>query len=100
MRRGTSSFRIWCIAVLLVLVGFGGAAYAQVLYGSLTGTVVDPTQAAVPGATVQLSSLDTGVTKEATTNENGIYLFSDLQPGMYKITVTASSFGTVTAASF
>jgi hypothetical protein len=71
------------------------AAYAQVLYGSLTGSVTDATQAAVPGATVEALNLGTGVTKHTTTNERGIYLFSDLQPGVYKITVSAKAFANV-----
>src|SRR5690242_383016 len=96
MRRGTS-FGIWCAAVLLVLAGAVSAAHAQVLYGSLTGSVTDSTQAAVPGASVQLSSLDTGVTKEIEANDSGVYLFSDLLPGRYKVTVSAKAFGAVTA---
>jgi hypothetical protein len=54
-------------------------------------------QAVVPGATVRLVNVGTGVAKEAMTNESGIYFFGDLQPGSYKVTVTAKSFGTVTS---
>ncbi len=82
--------------VLLALV-WTSAASAQVLYGSLTGTVTDPSQALVPGATVRVSNTGTGVTKEATTNESGIYTFADLQPGVYKVTINARSLGTVTS---
>ncbi len=73
------------------------AAYTQVLYGSLTGSITDSSQAAIPGATVQVTNLGTGVAKKATTNETGIYLFSDLQPGVYEIRATAQSFSAVTA---
>jgi len=73
------------------------AAYAQVLYGSLTGSIADPSEAVIPGATVQVTNLGTGIAKQATSNESGIYLFSDLQPGRYEIRVTAKSFSTVTA---
>lgn len=91
------TFAVWCIAVLLAVAGVVSIAHAQVLYGSLTGSVTDSSQAAVPGATVQVSSLDTGLTKEIPTNVSGVYLFSDLLPGRYNITITAQAFGTVKA---
>ena len=67
------------------------------LYGSLTGSITDPSQAVVPGATVQVVNLGTNVAKTATTNESGFYLFGDLQPGLYRVTIMAKSFGTVTS---
>ena len=70
------------------------AAEAQVLYGSLTGSVADPVGALVAGAKVQALNTDTGATKEASTDEHGGYLFTDLQPGTYKVTISAASFGT------
>ncbi|MCE5310539.1 MAG: TonB-dependent receptor [Acidobacteriales bacterium] len=72
-------------------------AYGQVLYGSLTGSITDPSEAGVPDATVQVTNLGTGVIKETTTNVNGIYLFADLQPGLYNVTLKARAFGTVTS---
>lgn len=85
------------LAVLLAWAALPQAAEAQVLYGSLTGTVSDPTQAVIPGATVEAVNAATGVTKRTTTNERGIYIFNDLQPGLYKVTVTAKAFATVTS---
>jgi hypothetical protein len=81
---------------LLLLTGVP-AAYGQVLYGSLTGSVNDPSQAAVPGANVALTNVGTGLTKEFKTNEAGIYLFNDLQPGLYRLTITAPSFSTISS---
>jgi hypothetical protein len=66
---------------------------AQVLYGSLTGTVTDPAGALVSGAKVAALNTDTGINKEMMTDEHGGYLFTDLQPGSYKVTITAASFG-------
>ena len=89
----------WCAPLILVcalaLLLSPSAAYGQVLYGSLTGSVTDASQAAVPGATVRVVNMGTGMTKEATTNESGIYLFSDLQPGQYRVTVAATAFGSI-----
>src|SRR5262249_46051862 len=68
------------------------ATNAQVLYGSLTGNVTDPSGAALPSAHVEAVNVGTGVVSTATTNDHGVYLFSDLQPGTYKVTVSAANF--------
>ncbi|MGH9328136.1 MAG: carboxypeptidase regulatory-like domain-containing protein [Terriglobia bacterium] len=67
---------------------------AQILYGSLTGNVTDPSGAPVPRANVEAVDAGTGVMTRATSNARGIYLFTDLQPGMYRVTVTATGFST------
>jgi outer membrane receptor protein involved in Fe transport len=65
-----------------------------VLYGSLTGNVTDSAGAAVPGATVSAVNTGTNVSRETTTNEEGIYQFSDLLPGVYKVTISGTGFTT------
>ena len=83
-----------CMAVCLA-AGFlllSGAAQAQVLYGSLTGNVVDPSGAAVPGATVEALNIATGATRQMVSDERGAYTFTSLQPGIYKVSVTAQGF--------
>ena len=82
-------------AILIVLAGcwaFGEHAQAQVLYGSLVGNVTDPSGASVPGAKVVIVSSETAFTREASTDERGAYLYTDLQPGRYDLKVTAPSF--------
>jgi Carboxypeptidase regulatory-like domain/TonB dependent receptor len=83
------------LALLVAVVACPLSAHAQVLYGSLTGTVSDPSNLAVPGATVQALNAQTGVTKEATTDERGAFSFNDLQPGTYTITVSLEGFAPV-----
>lgn len=83
-----------CFLALLVCI-FSAAARAQILYGSLTGNVTDPTGAAVAGAHVEALNLATGVTQYTTTDSSGIYRFSTLQEGNYKITIAQPSFATV-----
>ena len=80
------------MAALLAI--FGSMAHAQVLYGTLTGNVTDPSGAAVPGAKVEALNVGTGVSREATTDERGVYLFTNIGSGQYRITVTAKSFKT------
>jgi hypothetical protein len=78
-----------------MLAGFlllPGTTQAQVLYGSLTGNVTDPSGAVVPGAVVEARDVGTGVTRQGATDERGIYVFTLLQPGIYKVTISASGF--------
>ncbi|MCC6535937.1 MAG: TonB-dependent receptor, partial [Bryobacterales bacterium] len=71
------------------------AARAQVLYGSLTGNVSDPSGAAVPGVKVEAANIRTGITRNATTDNTGSYSFNDLQAGSYKISFAAPAFRTM-----
>ncbi len=89
MRRITP-FSFWLAALLLAQVG--GVAHAQVLYGSLTGNIVDPTGAGVPGAKVQTLNVGTGVSRQTQADARGTYLFSDLQAGTYRVTTQSSGF--------
>lgn len=70
------------------------AARAQVLYGTLTGTVTDTTGAVVPDAQVTALEVQTGVSQTAATDSAGIYRFTALLPGTYKVTITAKGLTT------
>ncbi len=76
----------------LVALTLSYTSDAQVLYGSLTGNVTDQTGAVAVGATVRAVNVATGVAKTATTNDRGVFLFNDLQPGVYDVTVEAAGF--------
>jgi hypothetical protein len=87
-----------CCAVLLllsaaVLVPLGAGAQVRIT-GAIIGTVTDQTDAVVPGATVQLRDDGTGVTREAVTNQSGVFQFLDLNSGRYTVTVTLQGFQT------
>lgn len=84
---------VWMAAILAFLIATT-AAHAQVLYGTLTGTVTDTSGAVVPGATVTAQNVQTGVNSTATTDSAGIYRFTNLQPGTYKVTITGKGFST------
>ena len=83
-----------CAVGLLALMVLAAGANAQVLYGTLTGNVTDPSSSAVPNAKVEATNVGTGVVRAANTDERGLYLFTNLQNGTYKVTVTAPSFRT------
>jgi Carboxypeptidase regulatory-like domain/TonB dependent receptor-like, beta-barrel len=90
-----STTLVICFSVAFLAALTCGVANAQVLYGSLTGNVTDPSNAAVPGAKVEALNVGTGVAKQTTTDDRGSYLFNNLQFGVYKITITAPAFRTV-----
>ena len=81
---------------LLLLAVCASPANAQVLYGSLVGTVEDPTGAIVPKAKVTLTSKETAAIREAEADEVGRYNILNLQPGAYELKVTAPGFRTST----
>jgi hypothetical protein len=83
-----------CLMGFFVCAGASRLASAQVLYGTLTGNVTDPSGAGVPATQVEAVDLDTNVKHETMTDERGLYRFTDLQPGPYRVTVTAKSFRT------
>ena len=62
--------------------------------GQIAGVVTDPSGAVVVGAKVALTS-NAGVRRDTQTNANGRYTFALLDPGTYRLEVTAGGFGTV-----
>jgi outer membrane receptor protein involved in Fe transport len=87
----------FCLVVFAALA-LTISASAQVQFGQFTGTVTDPTGAAIPNAKVTVLSMATDLSVFATTNANGNYSVKALPAGTYKITVEASGFKTVTNA--
>jgi hypothetical protein len=83
--------RVYAVAFTVVSL-FCDALSAQVLYGTLVGNVTDPTQGAVSGAVVTVSSAATGLTKNTTTDERGAYEFNNLQAGTYSVKIAAPGF--------
>ncbi|MDQ6678495.1 MAG: carboxypeptidase regulatory-like domain-containing protein [Acidobacteriota bacterium] len=69
---------------------------AQVLYGSVVGTVSDPSGSVIPGATLTLTSQDTGLARESTSDEGGRYSFVNVLPGRYNLKAVTSGFRTLT----
>jgi hypothetical protein len=83
---------------LLVLAGVGLAApaFAQQTESRITGTVVDQSQAALPGVTVTVTSKDQGSVRTAVTEADGTYIVTNLAPGRYLVQVELPGFQTRT----
>jgi hypothetical protein len=67
---------------------------AQVAGGTLSGTITDPSGAAVPNAEVVVKNSATGVSRTLTTNSDGLYSAPNLLPGVYEVAVSATGFNT------
>ena len=67
---------------------------ASAINGEITGTVTDPSGAAISGATVQIANTDTGFKQSTKTADTGLYRFTVLPLGTYEIEVQAAGFGT------
>src|SRR5262245_42220457 len=92
-RKILSTIGIYLFASLLVLLPAG--VNAQGTNGVISGTVTDPSGAALPGATVQVKNVGTGVVRTVITNEVGRYRVPDLLVGQYEVRATLTGFQTV-----
>jgi hypothetical protein len=83
-----------CLLLLAALFGASApAARAQgTNLGSIRGTVTDQNGAALPGAQVQVTDLQTNITTTVTTSDEGNYEASNLKFGSYRLTVTNTGF--------
>src|SRR5436305_5702232 len=82
------------VSLVFSLFILSGLCVGQETRGSLSGIVSDSSGAVVPGATMQLTNVDTGVVLTSTSNEAGLYRFLFLNPGKYKIVASATGFKT------
>ena len=82
-----------CIASLAIAIALAPSVRAQSLTGIISGTVTDPTKAAIAGANVTITNAETGVKAwTGKTNESGTYRAPDLPVGHYKLAVEAGGF--------
>ena len=65
-----------------------------IVTGGISGTITDPSGAAIEGANLSLKSVATGETFTATSSGGGVYQFSFLKPGNYTLTVAKDGFRT------
>jgi hypothetical protein len=81
------------VLAAVLAIGFAVPATPQNLT-SLSGLVTDPTGASIPNAVVELENTATGLKRTAQTDSLGAYVFTQVIPGDYTLTVKAEGFST------
>ena len=92
-RLGASS--VAAVIVAGVTLWFAATAGAQTFRGTIVGTVVDSTQAPVPGAKVTVKNEATGLVRTTLTDDAGQFNVPELPLGSYTVTVEREGFGAV-----
>jgi len=95
----TGVCRVRAVSSVLFLVACALVARpldAQVLYGSIVGSVTDGSGAAMPGATVTIEQTETKLTRELVTDGAGVYNFTAVPSGTYTVSVKMNGFRTFT----
>src|SRR5260370_27377527 len=96
LRRIPAAFSL--VVILAITISSANTAYAQVSGANLSGTITDPSGAAIAGAKVSVANKATGVTRDVTTDTAGFYSAPNLLPGPYEVAASASGFSTTKQA--
>jgi hypothetical protein len=80
------------LSVLVILFSLEAIAGAQVEQGRFVGHIVDPSNAAIPGAIVEARNTGTNIVQRAVTNETGDFVITPVFAGSYTLSVTATGF--------
>jgi Carboxypeptidase regulatory-like domain/TonB-dependent Receptor Plug Domain len=85
------------VLTAIAILFFGSVAFGQtIVTGAVSGTITDQTGSVIVGATLTLTSPDTGAKRSSTSDNSGFYNFSLLRPGQYTLTVEKDGFKTTT----
>lgn len=90
--KGLTCLRVFTGILAILLLGSGLLLHAQYTEGTIAGTVIDPTGAAVPNAKITVTNQETGQARELETDAVGYYRVPYLPPGTYEIRVEGSGF--------
>jgi hypothetical protein len=85
---------VYVVALCAAILASSPSLSAQASNGAILGTVTDGSGAVITGANVQVRNIDTGITRNTTTNDQGRYTATDLIVGRYEAEVAASGFQT------
>jgi hypothetical protein len=90
-----SSRNVWVCALFLALVAtvlVPSLVQGQSTYGSISGTVTDPSGAAIAGAQITLTNIGTSEKHTQTTSDQGTYSFVNVIPGQYRVDIEKTGF--------
>lgn len=82
----------FALRALVLFLLFSVSAFAQTGTSSVRGTVTDPQNRAVAGASVTLTNVEKNFSRTQTTNQEGRYVFIAVPPGIYRLEVEGSGF--------
>jgi hypothetical protein len=85
---------IGLVGIVLVLAAAPASGQTQITTGVIQGTVSDQSGGSVPGATVEVRNLETNSLRAQTTGDDGRFVFLQLRPGRYTMTVSLQGFAT------
>ncbi|MEZ5306640.1 MAG: TonB-dependent receptor [Pyrinomonadaceae bacterium] len=89
----------FCFSLFSLFLMLAATAWGQKNTGSIIGSVKDPSGALVPNATVVVKNNANGSTREVVTNDTGEFAVTNLEPGVYSVSVEASGFKKVVLAA-
>src|SRR2546423_15688773 len=87
------------VSLLILLICFWTGLPAQTTAGRFSGSVTDPSAAAVPGVRVTALNTETGQKVVETTNSEGNFVLYPLPPGIYNVTAQKDGFSTFEISS-
>jgi hypothetical protein len=88
-----------CLALVFVYLLTSGVAFAQTESARVSGRVTDLSGAVIVGAECKITNIETNVSTTTPTNEDGIYVISDLHPATYRLTIQKDGFRTIVQPS-
>lgn len=86
------------VIALMIVIAASMTAFAQSGGSTVRGTVTDAQGNVVSGATVNITNAEKNFTRTQSTNQEGVYLFTSIPPGTYKLDVEAAGFKTASAS--
>src|ERR1700691_3405210 len=83
---------LWAVVFTLLLMAI--PAFAQLPTGTILGSVKDTTGASVPGATVTITNVGTGITRTVMSEQDGTYIAPEVPVGHYSVQAEHDGFNT------
>jgi hypothetical protein len=87
--------RNFILALAICLFGCSVPVFSQSTFGSIVGTVLDASGAAIPGASIRLTNVDENTSRTVESNASGLFELLNLLPGKYTILATKTGFASV-----
>src|SRR5262249_6580578 len=82
----------WAVLIVLTLFWSPQISKAQLVRGFISGTAIDPSNAVVVGVEITLNNVNTGISRETTTDSSGFYRFAAIEPGDYYLLFKKTGF--------